>query len=87
MAAVLNHAGSTEKITFFMEECRRMGLKVLGADINESENGFAVNKRGEIRFGFTGLKGLGENAIENIIEERRKNGPYKTCLLYTSRCV
>lgn len=78
MAAVLNHAGSTEKITFFMEECRRMGLKVLGADINESENGFAVNKRGEIRFGFTGLKGLGENAIENIIEERRKNGPYKT---------
>lgn len=76
MAAVLNHAGSTEKITFFMEECRRMNLKVLGADINESEHGFAVNKKGEIRFGFTGLKGLGENAIENIIEERRKHGLY-----------
>ena len=51
MAAVLNHAGSIEKITFFMEECKRMGLKVLGPDINESLKGFAVNKAGEIRFG------------------------------------
>ena len=43
MAAVLNHAGSIEKITFFMEECKRMGIKVLGPDINESLKGFAVN--------------------------------------------
>ena len=76
MAAVLNHAGSIDKITFFMEECKRMGLKVLGPDINESQNGFAVNKKAEIRFGFSGLKGVGENAIENIIEERNKHGHY-----------
>ncbi|HEX2684237.1 MAG TPA: DNA polymerase III subunit alpha, partial [Ferruginibacter sp.] len=55
MAAVLNHAGSIDKITFFMEECKRMGIKVLGPDINESQNGFAVNQNGEIRFGFSGL--------------------------------
>ena len=77
MAAVLNHAGSIEKITFNMEECKRMGLKVLGPDINESNNGFAVNEAGEIRFGFSGMKGVGENAIENIVEERNKHGKYK----------
>ena len=76
MAAVLNHAGSIDKITFFMEECKRMGLTVLGPDINESNNGFAVNQKGEIRFGFSGLKGVGENAIECIIEERTKHGHY-----------
>jgi len=77
MAAVLNHAGSIDKITFFMEECKSMGLKVLGPDINESQSGFAVNKKGEIRFGFSGLKGVGEAAIDNIIEERNKNGHFK----------
>jgi len=76
MAAVLNHAGAIEKITFFMEECKRMGLKVLGPDINESLKGFAVNKKGEIRFGLGGLKGVGEAAIESLIEERNTNGPY-----------
>ncbi|GEO08187.1 hypothetical protein SAE01_06830 [Segetibacter aerophilus] len=76
MAGVLNHAGNIEKITFFMEECKRMGLHVLGPDINESQKGFAVNKKGEIRFGMMGLKGVGEAAIECILEERRKNGPY-----------
>ncbi len=75
MAAVLNHAGAIEKITFFMEECKRMGLVVLGPDVNESHKGFAVNKKGEIRFGLSGLKGVGEAAIEGIIEERKK-GPY-----------
>ncbi|HYM94397.1 MAG TPA: DNA polymerase III subunit alpha, partial [Chitinophagaceae bacterium] len=78
MAAVLNHSGSIEKITFFMEECKRMGLKVLGPDINESQKGFAVNKAGEIRFGLGGLKGVGEAAVESIIEERDKNGYFKT---------
>ncbi len=78
MAAVLNHAGSIDKITFFMEECKRMGLKVLGPDINESQNGFAVNKKAEIRFGFSGLKGVGENAIQNIIEERTKHGHFSS---------
>ncbi|MEO5894046.1 MAG: DNA polymerase III subunit alpha, partial [Ferruginibacter sp.] len=78
MAAVLNHAGSIDKITFYMEECKRMGLKVLGPDINESQYGFAVNTKGEIRFGFSGLKGVGENAIECIIEERTKHGHYSS---------
>jgi DNA polymerase-3 subunit alpha len=78
MAAVLNHAGAIEKITFFMEECKSMGLTVLGPDINESQKGFAVNKKGEIRFGFSGMKGVGEAAIENIIEEREKHGTFSS---------
>jgi DNA polymerase-3 subunit alpha len=86
MAAVLNHAGSIDKITFFMEECKRMGLTVLGPDINESQNGFAVNKKGEIRFGFSGLKGVGEKAIEDIIIERDKHGHFKTIFDLTKRC-
>jgi len=77
MSAVLNHAGSIDKITFFMEECKRMGIKVLGPDINESQQGFAVNNKGEIRFGFSGLKGAGENAIDNILLERNKHGHFK----------
>jgi DNA polymerase-3 subunit alpha len=76
MASVLNNAGSIEKITFFMEECKRMGQMVLGPDVNESKQGFAVNIKGEIRFGLGGLKGVGEAAVESIIEEREKNGPY-----------
>jgi DNA polymerase-3 subunit alpha len=71
MSAVLNHASDMDKLTFFMEECRRMGIKVLGPDINESQKGFAVNKSGEIRFGLGGLKGVGEGAVENIITERK----------------
>ena len=77
MSAVLNHANAIEKLTFFMEECKRMGIKVLGPDINESQKGFAVNAAGEIRFGLGGLKGVGEAAIENLITERKKDGPFK----------
>jgi DNA polymerase-3 subunit alpha len=76
MASVLNHAGSIEKLTFFMEECKRMGLKVLGPDINESGKGFAVNLKGEIRIGLGGLKGVGEAAVETLIEERAKKGSF-----------
>lgn len=78
MAAVLNHAGNIEKITFYMEECRRMGLTVLGPDINESLKGFAVNKKGDIRIGLGGLKGVGEAAVDGLIDERRKQGPFST---------
>ncbi|QEC45305.1 DNA polymerase III subunit alpha [Pseudobacter ginsenosidimutans] len=78
MAAVLNNAGNIEKITFFMEECKRMGLKVLGPDINESKKGFAVNKAGDIRFGLGGLKGVGEAAVDSIIAERTEKGPYSS---------
>ncbi|HEY1021423.1 MAG TPA: DNA polymerase III subunit alpha, partial [Flavisolibacter sp.] len=77
MAAVLNNANAIEKLTFFMEECKRMGIKVLGPDINESRKGFAVNAKGEIRFGLGGLKGVGEAAVESIIFEREKEGFYK----------
>lgn len=76
MSAVLNNASNIEKITFFMEECKRMGLDVLPPDVNESFKGFAVNKRGQVRFGLAGLKGVGENAIENLLEERKQNGAY-----------
>jgi DNA polymerase-3 subunit alpha len=85
MAAVLNNAGSIDKITFFMEECKRMGIKVLGPDINESLKGFAVNKAGEIRFGLGGLKGVGEAAVESIIAEREKGGNYPNIFDFIKR--
>lgn len=66
-----------KKITTFMDECRRMGIDVLGPDVNESNYKFAVNKKGQVRFGLGAVKGLGEGAVNAIIEERRKNGPYK----------
>lgn len=78
MAAVLNNANSIEKITFFMEECKRMGLNVLGPDINESLKGFAVNKEGIIRFGLGAIKGVGEAAVEDILAERKANGPFSS---------
>jgi DNA polymerase-3 subunit alpha len=68
-----------------MEECKRMGIKVLGPDINESHQGFAVNKAGEIRFGLGGLKGVGEAAVESIINEREKKGPFKNAFDFIKR--
>ena len=85
MSAVLNNAGSIDKITFFMEECKRMGLKVLGPDINESLKGFAVNDKGEIRFGLGGLKGVGEAAVESIIDERKKGGSFPNIFDFIKR--
>jgi DNA polymerase-3 subunit alpha len=79
MAAVLsNNYKNADKISFFMSECRRMGLTVLGPDINESNLKFSVNKKGEIRFTLSALKGLGEAAAQAIIEEREARGPYKS---------
>ncbi|RAJ73489.1 DNA polymerase-3 subunit alpha [Chitinophaga dinghuensis] len=85
MAAVLNNASNIEKITFFMEECKRMGIDVLPPDVNESFKGFAVNKQGQIRFGLGGLKGVGEAAVESLLEERRKEGNYKTIFEFIKR--
>lgn len=85
MAAVLNNQNNMEKITFFMEECRRMGVEVLGPDINESDMAFAANKKGVIRFGLTGVKGVGEKAVESIIEERKERGPYKSVYDFAQR--
>lgn len=77
MASVLNHSGSIEKISFFMEECKRMGIKVLGPDINEGFAKFSVIKGGtDIRFGMGAIKGVGENTVNSIIEERNANGKF-----------
>lgn len=77
MASVLNHSGSIEKISFFMEECKRMGVKVLGPDINEGFAKFAVIPGGtDIRFGMGAIKGVGENTVNAIIEERNTNGKF-----------
>lgn len=76
MAAVLNNQSNIEKIKFYMEECQRMGLSVLGPDVNESLKGFSVNKEGIVRFGLNAIKGVGEAAVEDIIAEREANGPY-----------
>src|SRR5690606_12070317 len=76
MAAVMNNANSIDKITFYMEEARRMGLEVLGPDINESLKGFAVNKEGVIRFGMGAVKGVGDAAVEEILRERNEKGRY-----------
>jgi DNA polymerase-3 subunit alpha len=85
MAAVLNNQNNMEKITFFMEECRRMGVQVLGPDLNESAMAFAVNNKGQVRFGLTGVKGVGEKAVESIIEERKENGPYESVFDFARR--
>ncbi|MEA4976365.1 MAG: DNA polymerase III subunit alpha [Paludibacter sp.] len=61
----------------FMDECRNLGMNVLGPDVNESDLTFTVNKDGNIRFGLGGIKGVGEGAVEAIVEERNKNGKFK----------
>lgn len=79
MASVLTHSQSNiDKVTFFMEECRRMGISVLGPDVNESQYRFSVNKAGQIRFGLGAVKGVGEGAVEAIVNERTENGPYQS---------
>lgn len=86
MASVLTHnLGNIDKITFFMEEARRMGIPVLGPDVNESEIYFAVNKAGQIRFGMGAIKGVGENAAQAIIEERKEKGSYKSVFDFVRR--
>lgn len=61
----------------FMDECRNLGMNVLGPDVNESDLTFTVNEEGNIRFGLGGIKGVGEGAVEAIVEERKKNGKFK----------
>ena len=77
MAAVLsNNMNDIKQVTFFMEECRRMKLPVLGPDINESEGPFTVNREGAIRFGLLGMKGVGAAAVDFLLADRADNGPY-----------
>ena len=77
MASVLTHnKNDITKLTFFLRECKRMNLTVLGPDINESVSHFTVNKAGDIRFGLSALKGVGEGPVEAILEDRKKSGPF-----------
>lgn len=79
MAAVLSrNISDIKKITIFMDETRRMGMEVLGPDVNESDVKFTVNKSGNIRFGLGAIKGVGEAAVLQLIEEREKLGLYKS---------
>ena len=86
MAAILtNHMRDIKDITLYMEECKAMGVKVLGPDINESFYKFAVNKEGEVRFGLGAIKGVGEGAVKAIVEERKENGNYTGFTDFVSR--
>ena len=86
MASVLsNNMNDITQVTFFMEECKRGGIAVLGPDINESNNGFTVNKDGQIRFGLAAIKGAGGAAVDTVIAEREKTGPYKNIFEFCKR--
>ncbi len=77
MSSVLTHnLSDIKKITYYIEETQRQKIPVLGPDINESEINFAVNKKGEIRFGLAAIKSVGVNAAQEIIKEREANGVY-----------
>tara|TARA_B110000090_G_scaffold32529_1_gene34839 strand:+ start:133 stop:3600 length:3468 start_codon:yes stop_codon:yes gene_type:complete len=77
MASVLTHnMNDIKKVSFFMDECKWMGIEILGPSANESENKFSVNQDGAIRFGLAAIKGVGGTAAEEIIRERKENGVY-----------
>ena len=78
MAATLSrNINNITELTKLMDECKAMGVKVLGPDVNESNLKFTVNKDGNIRFGLGAIKSVGEAAVRQIVEERKQNGPYK----------
>ncbi|MCC6563912.1 DNA polymerase III subunit alpha, partial [Candidatus Uhrbacteria bacterium] len=87
MAALMNSdISNLDRITIEIEECRRMGLEVLPPDINESFRGFAVFKgSNKVRFGLLAIKGIGEDVVETLYQERKKNGPYKDLEDFVSR--
>ncbi len=86
MAAVLSrNISDIKKITIFMSEARRMGMKVMGPDINESRIKFTVIKGDIIRFGLGAIKGLGEAAASKILDEREQSGPYKDIYDFVER--
>ena len=79
MAAVLsNNMNDIKSVTFFMEECKRMKLNVLGPDVNESYYKFSVNQKNEIRFGMGAVKGVGANAVATIVTNRKEDGNYNS---------
>ncbi|MDC1221080.1 DNA polymerase III subunit alpha [Salibacteraceae bacterium] len=86
MASVLTHnMNDIKKVTFFMEECRRAGIPVLGPSVNESAYKFTVNPKGEIRFGMGAIKGVGESAVEAIVNERLESGDFASIFGFSSR--
>ncbi|MDE6533264.1 MAG: DNA polymerase III subunit alpha [Muribaculaceae bacterium] len=86
MAGVLSrNLSAADKLKKIMDECIRMGIDVKGPDINESQEKFGVNKKGEIRFGLGAVKGVGVNAVTAIISEREKNGPFKDIYDFVER--
>lgn len=82
MSRCLNDIG---KITKLMSECKSMGIKCLGPDVNESRHKFSANKKGEVRFGLAAVKGMGDSAAQAIIDEREKNGLYKDIYDFAQR--
>ncbi len=79
MAAILTRNKSDiTRLNFFLRECKRMGIEVLGPDVNESQLNFTVNKKGQIRFGMSALKGVGEAPVEELIEARKKGGDFQS---------
>ncbi|MBO6188134.1 MAG: DNA polymerase III subunit alpha [Prevotella sp.] len=86
MAAIMSRRrDQITEITKLMDECKTMGIATLGPDVNESYLKFGVNKKGEIRFGLAGIKGLGDGAAEAIIREREKNGTFKDIYDFVQR--
>ena len=86
MAAVLSrNLTDLKEITWFLDECKRMGIAVLGPDVNESESKFTVNRKGEIRFGMAGIKNVGEAAVMAITGERKTGGPFTSIFDFTRR--
>lgn len=86
MAAVLSrNLSNIKEITKSMDECKAMKIQVLGPDVNESHRKFGVNAKGDIRFGLVAVKGVGESAVQAIIEEREKHGAYKSIYDFVER--
>lgn len=86
MASVLsNNMGAIEDVSFFLDDCRKMGIKVLGPDVNESHSEFSVNSAGQIRFGLNAIKGVGSAAAADLIAEREANGAYKNTFDFLQR--
>ena len=86
MAALLSrNLTDIKTLTAYMTECKHMGIKVMGPDVNESEQTFSSNKSGDIRFGLAAVKGVGEAAVRSIIDERNSNGPYKNIYDFVER--
>ena len=86
MAALLTRGkDDVKEVTKLLEECHAMKIEVLGPDVNESHRDFGVNDRQQIRYGLTAIKGLGEAAVQAIVDEREKNGPFKDIFDFAER--